>query len=201
MFRLVFTGSIPILHTNLWFQKHQKPTSGYAVMTTWQMLEDRGGLSTTLAVKGCVLTTHQERSSKWIHPSEWWWREERWTSRESLWLPAIGTWRYPFRAYKWLGAISMMFPVCMAPRPYSSISLEFLNSIIIRPMNPLGCWNLVNPLLSMNETWMNECAARLQPLVDQYKPIQHQTFPIEKFQDLIVTTQSYGDKKISFKNS
>ena len=95
----------------------------------------------------------------------------------------------------------MMFPVCMAPRPYSSISLEFLNSIIIRPMNPLGCWNLVNPLLSMNETWMNECAARLQPLVDQYKPIQHQTFPIEKFQDLIVTTQSYGDKKISFKNS
>ena len=26
--RLVFTGSIPALHTNLWFQKHLKPTSG-----------------------------------------------------------------------------------------------------------------------------------------------------------------------------
>ena len=25
--RLVFTGSIPVLHTNLWFQKHLKPTS------------------------------------------------------------------------------------------------------------------------------------------------------------------------------
>ena len=26
--RLVFTGSIPVLHTNLWFHKHLKPTSG-----------------------------------------------------------------------------------------------------------------------------------------------------------------------------
>ena len=26
--RLVFTGSIPVLHTNLWFQKHLKPASG-----------------------------------------------------------------------------------------------------------------------------------------------------------------------------
>ena len=50
-----------------------------------------GRLSTTLAVKGCMLSTQQERSFKWIDPSEWWWREERWTSRESLWLPAIGT--------------------------------------------------------------------------------------------------------------
>ena len=32
----------------------------------------------------------------------------------------------------------------------------------------LGSWNLVIPLLSMNEAWMDECAARLQPLVDQY---------------------------------
>ena len=46
----------------------------------------------------------------------------------------------------------------------------------------------------MNEVWMDECAARLQPLVDQYK-LRHQTFAIEKFQDLIVTTPSCpGDK-------
>ena len=37
---------------------------------------------------------------------------------------------------------------------------------------------------------MDECAARLQPLVDQYKPIQNQIFAIEKFRDLIVTTRS-----------
>ena len=32
----------------------------------------------------------------------------------------------------------------------------------------------------MNEAGMDECAARLQPLVDQYKPRQHQTLEIEK---------------------
>jgi len=54
----------------------------------------------------------------------------------------------------------------------------------------------------MNEAWMDECAARLQPLVDQYKTQTiHQTFAIEKFRDLIVTTRSCpGDKKISEKN-
>ena len=36
-------------------------------------------------------------------------------------------------------------------RPHSSISEEFLHSIILRPKKPLGSWNLVNPLLSMNE--------------------------------------------------
>ena len=85
-------------------------------------------------------------------------------------MPAIGTWRYSIRAYKLLGAISVMFPVSMAPGPHSSISEEFLHSTIIRPKKPLGSWNLVNPLFSMNEAWMDECAARLQPLVDQYKP-------------------------------
>ena len=141
------------------------------------------------------------KSFKWIDPSEWWWREERWTSRESLWLPAIGTWGYPIRAYKWLGAMSVMFPVCKAPGPHSSISEEFLHSTILRPKKPLGSWNLVNPLLSVNEAWMDECAARLQPLVDQYKTQTiHQTFAIEKFRDLIVTTRSCpGDKQISFK--
>ena len=54
----------------------------------------------------------------------------------------------------------------------------------------------------MNEAWMNECAARLQPLVDQYKPRQHQTVTIEKFRDLIVTTRSCpGDKKSLKRNN
>ena len=99
----------------------------------------------------------------------------------------------------------MMFPVCKAPGPHSSISEEFLHSTILRPKKPLGSWNLVNPLLSMNEAWMDECAARLQPLVDQYKTQTiHQTFAIEKFRDLIVTTRSCPrDKKNLFlkKNS
>ena len=56
---------------------------------------------------------------------------------------------------------------------------------------PLGSWNLVNPLLSMNE-----CIARLQPLVNQYKPKQHQTFSIEKF---LKTRSCLRTKKIFFK--
>ena len=57
-------------------------------------------------------------------------------------------------------------------------------------------------LLNKKETlsgWIQ--AARLQPLVEQYKkPTQHQTFAIEKFRDLIVITRSCpGDKKISLK--
>ena len=92
-----------------------------------------------------------------------------------------------------------MFPISLAPGPHFSISEKFLHSIILRPKKPLGSWNLVNPLLMMNEAWMDECAARLQPLVDQYKPRQHQTFAIEKFRDLIVTTRSFpGDKKNIF---
>ena len=79
----------------------------------------------------------------------------------------------------------MMFPVCKAPD--SRISEEFLHSTILRPKKHIGSWNLVN---------MDECAARLEPLIDQYKPIQHQTFEIEIFIDLIVTTRSSpGDKK------
>ena len=71
---------------------------------------------------------------------------------------------------------------------------------ILRPKKPIGSWNLVNPLLSINEAWIDERAARLQPLLDQYKPIQHQTFAIEKFRDLIVKTRSCpGDKINSFK--
>ena len=65
--------------------------------------------------------------------------------------------------------MNVMFPVCKPPGPHSGISKVFLHSTILRPKKPLGSWNLVNPLLSMNEAWMDECAARLQPLVDQYK--------------------------------
>jgi len=45
----------------------------------------------------------------------------------------------------------------------------FLHSIFSGLRRILGSWNLVNPLLRMNEAWKDECAARLQPLVDQYK--------------------------------
>ena len=61
------------------------------------------------------------------------------------------------------GGISVMFPVCKAPGPHSSISEEFLHYTILRPKILLGSWNLVNPLLRINEAWMDECAARLQP--------------------------------------
>jgi len=56
----------------------------------------------------------------------------------------------------------MMFPISMTPRPHSSISEGF--SIFSGLRRILGSWNLVNPLLSMNEAWKGECAARLQPL-------------------------------------
>ena len=62
-----------------------------------------------------------------------------------------------------------MFPVCMAPGPHSSISEEFQHSTILRPQKPIGSWNLVSPLFRINEALTNECAARLQPLADQYK--------------------------------
>ena len=62
--------------------------------------------------------------------------------------------------------MSVMFPVCKAPGPHSSISEECLHSTILRPKEPLGSWNVTNPLLSMNEAWMDECATGLQPLVD-----------------------------------
>ena len=89
-----------------------------------------------------------------------------------------------------------MVPVSMAPGPHSSISEGFLHSIFSGLRRILGSWNFVNPLLRMNEAWMDECAARLQPLVDQYKTIRHQTLATEKFRDLIVTTRSCPwDKK------
>jgi len=65
--------------------------------------------------------------------------------------------------------MSEMFPISMAPGPHSSISQGFLHSIFSGLRIILDSWNLVNPLLRMNEVWMDECPARLQPLVDQNK--------------------------------
>ena len=112
-----------------WFQKHLKSTSGYLVKQFWPP----DGCRRTegqLSAKGCVLTTQQERSFIWINPSEWWWREE--------WLPA-------------------MVPGGIQSGLHSSISEEFLHSIILRPKKPLCNWSLANPLLSMNKAWMDEC--------------------------------------------
>ena len=39
--RLVFTGSIPVLHTDMWFQKHLKPISG----CSYDHRTDEGGQS------------------------------------------------------------------------------------------------------------------------------------------------------------
>ena len=91
-----------------------------------------------------------------------------------------------------------MLPFSMAPGPHSSISEEFLHSIILRPKKSLGSWNLVNLLLSMNEARMDECAARLQHLVDQYKPRQRQTFAIEKISrfDRNNPIMSWGQKNL-----
>ena len=50
----------------------------------------------------------------------------------------------------------------------------------------------------MKRGWMNELPD--YNLVDQYKPIQHQTVAIDKFQELIITTLSCpGDNKMSLK--
>ena len=72
---------------------------------------------------------------------------------------------YPIRAYRCKGAMSVMFPISMAPGPHSSILEGFLHSIFSGLRRILGSWILVSPLLSMNEEWMYKCAARLQPLV------------------------------------
>ena len=55
--------------------------------------------------------------------------------------------------------MSVMFPISMAPGPHSSISQGFLHSLFSGQRRILGSWNL----LRMNEAWMDECAARIQP--------------------------------------
>ena len=64
--------------------------------------------------------------------------------------------------------MSVMFLVCEAP---GGLIFQYIRRIpslyILSSKKPLGSWILVNPLLSVNEAWMDECAARLQPLVNQ----------------------------------
>ena len=97
-------------------------------------------------------------------------------------MPAIGTWPgLSNPGLQMIGSNECDVPCCMAPGRASFQYIRRMHTIILRPKKPLGSWNLVNPLLRMNEAWMDECAARLQPLVDQYKPIQHQTFAKEIF--------------------
>ena len=58
--------------------------------------------------------------------------------------------------------------------------------------------NLVNPLLKMNEAWMDECAARLQPLVDQSKTPTTLNFRNRKIPrcDLNNPSMSWGQKHL-----
>ena len=116
-------------------------------------------------------------------------------------VASYGTWGYPVRAYRCQGAMSVMFPISMAPAPHSSISEGLLPSTFSSLRRILGSWDLVNPLLRMNEAWMGECAVRLQPLVTQYKNPDNVKLSLQKkFRDLIVTTRSCpGDKKIFIK--
>ena len=149
-------------------------------MTTCRMLDDGGSaVNNSRSERVRAFYPTRKKLSGLIQANDdeerRWWRKERWNSKESPWLPAIGTSGYPIWAYTWLGAMSAIFPVCKAPGPHSSISEEFLHSTILRPKKPLGSWSLVNLLLSINEAWMDECAARLQPLVDKYKPMSHIT--------------------------
>ena len=95
------------------------------------------------------------------------------------------------------GAMSVMFPISMAPGPHFNIS-GFLHSIFSGLRRILGSWNLVNPLLRMNEVWMDEYAARLQPLVDQNKNPDNQTFAKEKIPrfDRNHPIMSWGQKNL-----
>ena len=121
---------------------------------------------------GCRMTVnafYSTRKKLEVDWSKWMMmKRERWTSRESLWLPAISTWGYPsgltdVREH-WVWCFLSVWHQGLIP-----IYQKNSYSIILRPKKPWGSWNLVNPLLSMNEVRMDECAARLQPLVDQHK--------------------------------
>ena len=62
----------------------------------------------------------------------------------------------------------------------------------------LGSWNLVTPLLRINEAWKDECAARLQSLANKYKTPKTPNFCNKKFRGSIGSTRSCPrDKKTS----
>ena len=106
-----------------------------------------------------------------------------------------------FASYRYLGVSNPGLQTIGSNECEVSICLatgEFLHSIILRPKKLLGSWNLVNPFLSKNEAWMDECAARLQPLVDQYKPKQHQNFAIIRRSDHNNSIMSWGQQNLFF---
>ena len=135
MSRLLFTGSIPLFNTNLWFQ----------IILSWHLVKQitwrdgcrrkRGGCQQLSQRKGACLQLNK-KEAKWIDPSEFWWREERWTNRESLWLPVIGTWRYPIRDYKLLRAMSLIFPFCKASFQYINYSQAALRQLESCQLSP-----------------------------------------------------------------
>ena len=96
--------------------------------------------------------------------------------------------------------MSVIFPIYKEPGPHSSIS-EFLRSTILRPKKPLGNWNLVNPLLRMNEAWTDEYTAGLQSLADQYKTPTTLNFRNKKILsfDRYNPIMSGGQKHLSLK--
>ena len=57
-------------------------------------------------------------------------------SRDILWF---GSSRYLGVSNPGLRAMSVMFPISMAPGPHSSISEEFLHSICLRPKKLESC--------------------------------------------------------------
>ena len=109
---------------------------------------------------------------------------------------------FPIPAYKWLGAMSVMFPVCTAP----GASFQYIRRIPCTLLfsglrSPLAAEIL--SALFWQDKWSVDgwiCCQITNPWQINAKPIQHQTFAIEKFRDSIVTTRSCPrDKNISFK--
>ena len=59
--RLVFTGSIPVVPTNLWFQKHLVKQDDHLADVGIQ----RGGCQQLLQQKGACFLLNKKRSFKW----------------------------------------------------------------------------------------------------------------------------------------
>ena len=73
------------------------------------------------------------------------------------------------------GVVDKQGESMVASYRYLGVSNQMLGS------NECEALRQLESLLRINEAWMAECAARLQPLVDQYKPRQHKSFAIKKF--------------------
>ena len=139
--RLVFTGSIPVLHkpvvsksseADIWLSSYDNLTDVGGQRGGCQQLSQRKGAYFLLikkeALNGLIQVNDDEERKGWQ-------------------AGRVYGWRYPIRTYKWLGAMSVMFPICKAPGPHSSILVEFMHSTILRPKKSFGSWNPVSPLL------------------------------------------------------